>query len=212
MAEDLPASDSEITKYVYELGQLKRVQRSGWWLAGVPVPESVAEHSFRTAAIAWLLAHMEGADPARALLMGLFHDAHEARITDLHRVAARYVARRESGPDPIAAQLSRLPADAAQELKSALTDLKVAGTLEARVVHDADLLECLFQAREYEAQGNTAVADWIQSCRAELTTESARRLADEAIEMPPSSWWHGLKASRNVSKGEADTPHPADAP
>lgn len=201
MAEAGSSMDSEATKYLYELGQLKRVQRSGWWLAGVPVPESVAEHSFRTAAIAWLLAHMEGADPAKALLMGLFHDAHESRITDLHRVAARYVARRESGPGPIQSQLARLPAGAAEQLGSALSELEVSASLEARVVHDADLLECLLQAREYQAQGNAAVEDWIQSCLTELTTESAQRLGEQALTMPPSAWWDGLKAPRGTRIG-----------
>ena len=37
----------EIANYLYELGVLKRVRRSGWWLAGVKDAESVAEHSFR---------------------------------------------------------------------------------------------------------------------------------------------------------------------
>ena len=37
----------DLAKYMYEIGQMKRVQRSGWWLAGITNPESVAEHSFR---------------------------------------------------------------------------------------------------------------------------------------------------------------------
>jgi hypothetical protein len=41
---------NDMAKYLYEAGQLKRVKRSGWWIAGVKDPESVAEHSFRTAA------------------------------------------------------------------------------------------------------------------------------------------------------------------
>ncbi|MBF0384955.1 MAG: HD domain-containing protein, partial [Candidatus Omnitrophica bacterium] len=35
-----------------EAGLLKRVKRSGWWVAGIKDPESVAEHSFRCAVIA----------------------------------------------------------------------------------------------------------------------------------------------------------------
>ncbi len=35
----------DIIKYLYEIGQMKRVQRSGWWLVGIINPESVAEHS-----------------------------------------------------------------------------------------------------------------------------------------------------------------------
>jgi 5'-deoxynucleotidase YfbR-like HD superfamily hydrolase len=38
-------------------------------------------------------------------------------------------------------------------------DYEHAESLEARVVHDADHLECLFQAREYQVQGYADVQD-----------------------------------------------------
>jgi putative hydrolase of HD superfamily len=30
---------NDIAKYLYEIGQLKRVKRSGWWMAGITDPE-----------------------------------------------------------------------------------------------------------------------------------------------------------------------------
>jgi len=72
-----------IAKYVYEIGQLKRVKRSGWWVAGIDNPESVAEHSFRTALLGYILASLEGADPQKTAMICLFHDMGEARINDL---------------------------------------------------------------------------------------------------------------------------------
>jgi 5'-deoxynucleotidase YfbR-like HD superfamily hydrolase len=36
---------------------------------GVRHPESIAEHSFRTAVIGYLLAHLEGANPERTALI-----------------------------------------------------------------------------------------------------------------------------------------------
>src|SRR5437764_14417647 len=90
---------NDIAKYLYEIGQLKRVKRSGWWIAGIPDPESVAEHSFRTALLGYILASLEGADPQKTAMICLFHDTGEARINDLHRVAKRYinVGNREEG-------------------------------------------------------------------------------------------------------------------
>jgi putative hydrolase of HD superfamily len=35
--------EREITGFLYEIGLLKRYARTGWSLAGVPVPESIAE-------------------------------------------------------------------------------------------------------------------------------------------------------------------------
>ena len=80
-----------IARYLFELGQLKRVKRSGWWVAGVDQPESVADHSFRCAAIAYVLAELEGANPERAATIALFHDTGETRVNDQHRVGKSYV-------------------------------------------------------------------------------------------------------------------------
>ena len=87
--------EKDLVKFLYELGQLKRVKRSGWWIAGIENPESVAEHSFRTAVIAFILAQLEGVDPEKATVMALFHDMSEARTNDLHRIARRYVGWEE---------------------------------------------------------------------------------------------------------------------
>lgn len=48
MADDLSA----VGRFLYEAGTLKQTRRTGWWMAGVRDPESVAEHSWRTALIA----------------------------------------------------------------------------------------------------------------------------------------------------------------
>ena len=55
-----------VVKFAYETGQLKRLPRAGWLLAGVRDPESVAEHSFRVGVLAYIIAALEGADPDRA--------------------------------------------------------------------------------------------------------------------------------------------------
>jgi putative hydrolase of HD superfamily len=42
------------------------------WTAGIKDPETIAEHSFRTAILATILAALEGVDPARAAQLALF--------------------------------------------------------------------------------------------------------------------------------------------
>ena len=80
-----------LARFLFEVGHLKRVARSGWWVAGIRDPESVAEHTFRSAWIAYFLALEEGVDPQRAALMALVHDLHEARINDHHKVSQAYL-------------------------------------------------------------------------------------------------------------------------
>ncbi|MCS7130781.1 MAG: HD domain-containing protein, partial [Archaeoglobaceae archaeon] len=41
----------DLVKFIHEVGSLKLTPRSGWLKIGIEFPESVAEHSFRTAII-----------------------------------------------------------------------------------------------------------------------------------------------------------------
>ena len=45
----MPDEPAALAAFGYELGLLKRIRRAGWWHVGVRDPESVAEHSLRTA-------------------------------------------------------------------------------------------------------------------------------------------------------------------
>lgn len=56
-------------RFIFETGVLKRAARTGWWFAGVTQPESIADHSFRTAIVGMMLAAMEGADPAKVTML-----------------------------------------------------------------------------------------------------------------------------------------------
>jgi putative hydrolase of HD superfamily len=186
--------EKDLAKFLYEVGQLKRVRRSGWWIAGVENPESVAEHSFRTAVIAYLLAKLEGADTGKVTLMALFHDMGEARTNDLHRIVRRYVNWENVDQRVIKDQAKRLPANVSGEMISLLSEFEETISLEARIARDADLLECLVQAREYQALGYKEAADWISNANAALVTDSAKRIAEECLETEPKEWWQGLKA------------------
>jgi len=186
--------ENDIAKFLYEMGQLKRVKRSGWWIAGVKDPESVAEHSFRTAAIAYILAQLEGANIERVVSMALMHDMGEARTNDAHRIVRRYVDWESVDRKAAEDQSKRLPDKIAEEVRSMISEFEEAVSLEAQVARDADLLECLVQAREYQSIGYPDVVDWILNAQAALKTESAKRIAAECLKAEPKEWWQGLKA------------------
>ncbi len=189
---------NDIAKYLYEMGQLKRVKRSGWWIAGISNPESIAEHSFRTAILGYILASLEGADPMKTAMICLFHDTAEARINDSHRVAKRYIDLGDSEEVAFSEQAERLPQPIAKDVVSFMHDYEGRISREGDIAHDADLLECLVQAREYQSQGYVGVQDWITNCYAGLRTDTAKRLADACLHVEPHEWWQGLKASLKI--------------
>src|SRR4051794_5293762 len=63
-------------------GALKEVRRKGWGDRGLSDAESVADHSYRVALLAWALARARGLDAGRALLIALVHDLAEAEVGD----------------------------------------------------------------------------------------------------------------------------------
>lgn len=173
--------------FIFEAGVLKRAARTGWWFTGVKHPESIAEHSFRTALIGMMLAAMEGADPARVSMMCVLHDTQESRVTDIPHVAKRYLT---AAPNTAvtADQVADCPPAVAEVITAAVAEYEAGETLAAVVARDADKLECLVQAVEYRHQGIDNVQRWIDSSLAALRTRSAQRLADAALSGQPLAW------------------------
>ncbi|MFI6130380.1 HD family hydrolase [Micromonospora sp. NPDC051141] len=184
MSEDQHAA---AMRFIFEAGVLKRAARTGWWFAGVKHPESIAEHSHRTALIGMILAAMEGADPARTTMLCVLHDTQETRITDIPHIAKRYLS---AAPNTAvtADQVAGCPPGVTDAITAAVAEYEAGETLEAVVARDADKLECLVQAVEYRHQGVDNVQRWIDSSRAALTTASAKQLADAALAGQPLSW------------------------
>jgi putative hydrolase of HD superfamily len=188
MTDDAIDRDAQgVAAFAYEMGVLKRIRRSGWWHVGVRDPESIAEHSFRVAQLAGLIAAAEGADPARAAYLGLWHDSQETRIGDIPHSGRPYI---DAKPNEVITvdQVAGMPDAVAKSVLDAVIEYEAQETLEARCAKDADKLECLLQAIEYGEAGYKRVQGWIDSSRAAIKTESAARIADAAIGTSPLSW------------------------
>ncbi|MCO5994575.1 HD domain-containing protein [Actinoallomurus rhizosphaericola] len=192
----MPEELARLTEFVYEMGLLKRYKRSGWLVAGVAAPESIADHSFRAAVLAGVLAALEGASPERAVLLSLFHDSQETRLTDLPYLAQRYVARTPN-EQVTANQVRGLPAPVAELISGSVAEYEQRASLEARCARDADKLECLLQAIEYRDQGHHTIQPWIDSSLAALQTPSGKKLADEALATGSLDWLHGVVNGEN---------------
>jgi putative hydrolase of HD superfamily len=181
-----------IPRFLFETGHLKVVSRSGWWLAGVRSPESVAEHSFRTAVIGYVLACLEGADPERTASLCLFHDFAESRINDPHPIVKTYMDLRDKGRQILTEIADSLPRPVQAPIRKLAVELSERRSLESRIAKEADLLECALQAREYECLGVQVASQWIPSMRSQLTTRRAKRLLDECMATDPNEWWRSL--------------------
>lgn len=142
-----------------ELQRLKRLDRTGWTLRGLPNgTESVAAHSFGVASAAMLLADELRAkgvevDVEKVLRTALLHDWAEVRVGDMPRIATAYF-----GADARKQAETRAFADVVAELKNDLyttlyDDYEQRQSLEAKLVKAADVLDLLVQLLALERAG-----------------------------------------------------------
>jgi len=175
---------------------LKRVRRSGWWVLGLKDAESVADHSFRCAVIGYLIAKEEKASPYKVLVMTLFNDMHEARINDLHKMAQRYIKLERAEDAAFNEQIEKLSPGVRKELYFLRGEYRSQKTKESIVSRDADILECLIQAKEYKEHGFKEAAKFMKKAPAALRTKTAKKLWALAKSSDINRWWERLSVFR----------------
>jgi putative hydrolase of HD superfamily len=179
----------DMINFLFEVGMLKKTPRTGYQFLGTG-QESVAEHSFRTAIIGYLLSRQEkGADSLKTTLMCLFHDLHEARTGDHNYVNKKYVHVDEE----------RAIRDLARELPfgrdiiSLTNEFNNGESLEARISRDADQLDLILELKEQQDLGNRSAEEWLYYAEKRLLMASAKRLAREVLNTKYTDWWFEKK-------------------
>lgn len=179
-------SDTEVARFVFELGQLRTEARHGWNRI-YENPESVAEHTHRAACLGYLLAHREGFnDPNLIATMILFHDMHETRTGDADKVQRKYLQLDEEGA---ARDQTKELGRAGDAIFQMWQDVEEGKTEAGRIAKDAEILEMVFTARELVIRGNTDAQQWISSTRRRLQTKGAQELLEVINGADPAEWW-----------------------
>jgi putative hydrolase of HD superfamily len=153
-----------------ELQRLKRLERTGWTLRGLPNgTESVAAHSFGVVVTAMMLADEVKArgleiDCERVLRMALLHDWAETRVGDMPRTAIGYFgadARRNAETLAFADIVNGL-SSGESEYKALYQDYEQRVSLEARLVKAADVIDLLVEAYALERSGAKGLDEFWQ--------------------------------------------------
>ena len=144
-----------------ELQRLKRLDRTGWTLRGLPNgTESVAAHSFGVSVTAMLLADKLIAQGVtvnveKLLRIALLHDWAEVRVGDMPRTATLYFgsdARKQAETAAFSDVIHDL-GEAEGLYASLYRDYERRESLEARVVKAADVLDLLIEVLALERAG-----------------------------------------------------------
>ena len=174
-----------IVYLLFEAMMLKKLPRSGYQFLGSG-KETVAEHSFMIAMIAFVMGRMEPeADSGRLVTMCLLHDLPEARMGDLNYVQKRYVKADEK-------KATRHLTDGVpfgSEIRELIEEFAAGKTLEARLARDADQLAFLVDLKHLEDTGRKGPEKWMEVVEKRLATETGKALAACLRQTDWDAWW-----------------------
>jgi putative hydrolases of HD superfamily len=202
------AAATRAIEFARLIGRLKTTPRTGWVRRGVPRYESVADHSWRVAALSFLLLRgdnddendMNKIDVSKCIQLAVVHDMAECIIGDI------------APDDNVSAEDKRNREDIAVQKLASLLDSALEGTTttttgtgkseisqvntsfftelfneyecrqsnESRAVKDLDLLDMILQADEYEERFDMDLSDFFQSTpESRFNTPILQRMARE---------------------------------
>lgn len=177
---------------MHTLEGLKNVTRHSWTSDGHH--ESVAEHSWRLAAMAlFLRGEFPDADMDKVLRMCLVHDLGEIFTGDIPSFdkTAADTARED---DLLAAWVASLPEPTRTELAELYREMDARETTEAKIYRALDGFEAVIQHNEADlstwtelerslnltyADDRTAFSPWLTALRAAMREETERKLAEK---------------------------------
>ncbi len=162
-----------------ELNQLKQLYRQGWLRRGIPPErcESVAEHVFSMAMLAWWVCEQDfpALDRDRVLRMTLAHELGEIYAGDLTPADAIPPAEKQRlEREGLLKVVGKLPGGA--QIALLWEEYEAGETPEARFVHQVDRLEMAFQAAVYQAEGFEHMAEFFQSAQEAVTDPALRAI------------------------------------
>ena len=172
-----------LVKFLEITGILKRTQRAGWVDVGVHQPESVADHTLRTAFLCMLYADMEELDTLNLLRMALIHDLPEAVIGDL--MPSQKTAETKKNEETAMQQILRLlPEKQRENYLAVWNEYQEGKTKEAKAVRQLDKIEMALQAKEYQKLGseNQSLKRFIKSAEKATEWPELRRLLSCVLE------------------------------
>jgi len=196
-----PAELDSVVRFIYEMGVHQNTPRSGFWLLGSG-SQSVAEHLFRSALIAYTLAHLtKGVDKYKVLLMALTHDLGEGRTSDLNYVHQRYGRLAEQ--NAVADIAATFPLWG-NEIQSLYEEERERQTVESKLVKDSDILEWIASLRAEEVKGNLKARAWAKIAYKRLKTPVGKKVGTLMMKQHPDSWWFDEADAWFVNRKEKD--------
>ena len=175
----------KIADLLFEAKILKEIPRSGYHFLGAG-KESVAEHSFSTTFIAYVMSQLEpDVDALKLISMCLIHDLPETRVGDLNTVHKQYVTADETK----ALEDATRGLAFGQNLTSLMHEYNEGISKEARLAHDADQLALILELKDLIDVGYIPPNSWIENVINRIKTKIGKKIARAVMQTKRDNWW-----------------------
>ncbi len=174
-----------IVNFLFRAKILKEIPRSGYQFLGVG-EESVAEHTFSTSIIAYVMSQLEpDANALKLITMCLLHDLPEATIGDLNYVQKQYVTADENSA--VKDMTKNLPFGTF--FADLINEFNKGESIEAKLARDADQISLILDLKALSDIGYHSPKKWLPFALKRLDTEIGRNLAESIMETDWDEWW-----------------------
>ena len=177
----------KLANFLFETRILKHTPRASLPYLKTPLKENVAEHSFYTTIIGWVLAKLESANENKIIKMALIHDLAEARGGERNLINKFYS---EPLNEPkIMEEIALTYGLKDFEIKEIFEEFFKGESKEAKIVKDADVLAGMLLEKEVFDSGNKKAKKWLDVSLSRLKTKSGKKLGKFILQTDSDEWW-----------------------
>ena len=174
-----------IANLLFEAKMLKEIPRSGLPILGSG-KESIADHTFSTTFIAYVMSQLEpDIDALKLISMCLVHDLPETRTGDLNTVHKTYVTADEARA--VKDITEGLPFGSS--IAQLIDEFNAGNSPEARLAYDADQLSLILELKTLSDIGYAPPEKWLPPVVKRLKTETAKKIARSIMQTDRDDWW-----------------------
>jgi putative hydrolase of HD superfamily len=175
----------DIANLLFEAKMLKEIPRSGFHFLGAG-QESIAEHTFSTTFIAYVMAQLDPEiDALKLITMCLVHDLAEARTGDLNTVNKTYVTADEA--KALEDTTRHLPFGSS--MTGLIKEFNENHSTEAQLAHDADQLALILELKYLSDIGYAPPDTWLPHVLKRIKTKIAKKIAQSIMQTHRDDWW-----------------------
>jgi putative hydrolase of HD superfamily len=158
-----------IANLLFEAKMLKEIPRSGFHFLGSG-KESIAEHTFSTTFIAYVMSHLEpDIDALKLISMCLVHDLPETEVKAVKDITNSL---------PFGSSIANL-----------IDEFNEGNSPEAKLAYDADQLSLILELKALSDIGYAPPDKWLPPVLNRLKTETAKKIAHSILQTHRDEWW-----------------------